>query len=56
MSDACKERNKGVNINREYSWLQFNKRVLDQAMDVTNPLLERCNVLCIFTPILDDLI
>ena len=32
---------KEVYVNREYSWLQFNLRVLDQATDLTNPLLER---------------
>ena len=30
---------KGIYVNREYSWLLFNKRVLDQANDLTNPLL-----------------
>ena len=45
---------KGIYINREYSWLQFNKRVLDQAMDLTNPLLERCKFLSIFTSNLDE--
>ena len=32
---------KGIYCNREYSWLLFDRRVLDQASDLTNPLLER---------------
>lgn len=43
-------------INREYSWLQFNKRVLDQARDTTNPLLERCKFLAITISNLDEFI
>lgn len=27
-----------IYVNREYSWLLFNKRVLDQSVDLTNPL------------------
>ena len=42
-----------IYMNREYSWLLFNKRVLDQAEDLTNPLLERCKFLSIFTSNLD---
>jgi polyphosphate kinase len=28
-------------LNRKLSWLEFNQRVLDEARDVSNPLLER---------------
>lgn len=45
---------KDIYVNREYSWLLFNKRVLDQATDATNPLLERCKFLSIFHSNLDE--
>ncbi len=45
---------RGIYVNREYSWLLFNKRVLDQALDITNPLLERCKFLSIFTSNTDE--
>lgn len=40
--------------NRELSWLEFNQRVLDQAFDESNPILERLKFLCIVSSNLDE--
>jgi polyphosphate kinase len=48
LSDSC------LYTDREYSWLQFNDRVLEEAFDERNPLLDRVKFLSIFGSNLDE--
>jgi polyphosphate kinase len=41
-------------LNRELSWLEFNQRVLDEALNPSTPLLERVKFFCITSSNLDE--
>src|SRR6185312_6814507 len=44
----------GAWIDRDISWLEFNRRVLHEALDERTPLLERVKFLAIFSANLDE--
>src|SRR4051812_40919534 len=52
--DPSDLKNPALYINRELSWLEFNKRVLAQAFDQSHPLLERVKFLAIVGTNLDE--
>ena len=43
-------------LNRELSWIEFNRRVFEEAKDSRHPLLERVNFIAIFGTNLDEFI
>ncbi len=47
-------RDPALYLNRELSWLEFNRRVLHEAMDSRTPLMERVKFLSIFSSNLDE--
>jgi len=43
-------------LDRDLNWLEFNRRVLNEALDERTPLLDRVNFLSIFTSNLDEFV
>src|SRR5215510_10820450 len=52
--DPADLKNPALYLNRELSWLEFNQRVLAQALDGSHPLLERVKFLAIVGTNLDE--
>src|SRR5580700_6670307 len=52
--DAAGDASAAQFLNRDLSWLDFNRRVLHEAADNRTPLLERVRFLGIFTSNLDE--
>lgn len=54
MKNSINLRNSYEVLNRELSWMQFNERVLQEAQDERNPIIERLKFLGIYSNNLDE--
>jgi polyphosphate kinase len=54
MSAATPQLQPNQLLNREMSWLEFNQRILEEALDPSTPLLERVKFFCTFSANLDE--
>ena len=54
LNATLSEEQSAIWLDRDLSWLDFNERVLAEALDDRTPLLERAKFLAIFTSNLDE--
>lgn len=54
MADKTEKQPNEKFIHRDLSWLAFNQRVLEEAQDPSNPILERMKFLAIFVSNMDE--